>query len=609
MKKTNKLLSLLLLAIPSVLLSCETTSTTNLTTQNTTQGESSSSSTSSQTNTTSDVKERHFVLKEFNNIKQGTIIDLNDFVSVVPGTNESYEERQDYNFDYEIYSDESSSALVSTYSETTSKPSIYKSKKLVISKPGYQVLKLTSRDLEQYISFEIQPDEAIDQIKGFFDEHGENYKVLQNFNIDSSLNVTEVENGEPILYKGENFYFNASSHYGYIYHSFNNDGYPFLMDSLDKVDTFKLLPNGLYTTTKTLGDFESTYPNLNTYFTSSNLEYTPYLEETYGEEYKYAIPYNSSTKTLCTNIFTSLGLSYSQVINSSYYYNVYIIPVVKNNKVNIYTLAMNTTYRRVLEGPYVLDDISDLNVQPIEDFLTDEVPNNDIAAGNTIATKLSGMESYTVDSTIEYLDMSGKIVDTPSSIQSWLPSGDYSLKVDLTNGIETNFFHFIDQSSEYSSLTNAILLNKDNTTILYDTSSGTATEVGTYYNKVWTSDSDLNLYRPTVGFQASNFRNASYYNENGLYLTGALNDSASVSAMTSILGSLTCDYFANSSSPFYYYSSYAYMTINLGDTLTDDVNGDIYAYFPLNNGVKLHFNFKISNINNTIVALPTSSAE
>lgn len=615
-KKGKNLLALaLLLSLP--LTGCDTLSPSSLENGETETGEQdevvTEGKTASPTLGETELPEtRTIVFAPMEGLVQGEVIDLDDYVTIQPGQDESEREKTQLYYDYDILGDGVNLPVVSTYDDGSANLSLYKSKKLVLARPGRAVLRVFSRNSSAILTFDIAPSKDLQDLLTYFQERTySQYAVAKGFTLDSSTLEAKPASLENFLYKTDNYLYRSDSYQGYIFNKKTQLGYPFHLDGTTEEDasSFIPLPNGSYNTATTLSQYRNQYPALSIYFTSDNLQYIPMLESLFGSKFKFAFPYLDENATAFQNALTSLGLSYSRILGGRYYYTVYLVPVIDEDEdLDIYTISSTTSGNALLEGPYIVDDTPD-TIAVLDDFANGDAP---VLAGTTdeITGKINStnLENFTATMTGQYYDIdSGEPIDVPNLYEGYLPNFENETKT-TKDAFETHLFSEMDSSYDFDhAIVRNVQENGDASVHLYQVDEdGEEIDQGTYglgTDTDWRYVDSLSGSSPLQMFSLSNFRNIAYFQtDDSTFVTGPMNEDGAVSPIRVLIRGLACDGFVDSSSPFYYYIDNASLTLDIGKTLTDAIHGNIVTYLPVDEDyVKYVIDFTIQDIGTTTI--------
>lgn len=548
---------------------------------------------------------RTFQVASMSGLVQGEVIDLNDYVTVIPGQDETTKEQTQLYYDYDILTDDVNLPVVSTYNDEPTKPTLYKSKKLILQRPGRAVIRLFSLEANTLLTFDVAPSPEFDDVLNYFEEHNlSEYTVEKGFTLNSDMTVTPSE-ATPTLYKTNNYIYYPESYNGYVFNNRTLVGYPFMLDGVsdEYADTFVALPNGDYDTMTTLSQFRNMYPSLSNFFTAGNLQYNPTLESLFGEKYRFAFPYLDENEDAFLNALSCLGLSYQRILNGSYFYTVYLVPIIDNDELSIYTVSTNSSGSALLEGPYIIDSQPD-GIKVLDDFVFGDAPTRAVST-DPITDKLnSNLNNYTAHITGQYYDIhTGEEIAMPEIYDGYLPNFENTTKT-TTDAFETNLFNEMDSSYEFS---HAIFRNEDGRVRLYEVEdSGDVIDQGLYGTAVdtsWQITDTLSGSSPAQMFNIANFRNIVYFmKDETTYVTSPMNEYGAYGPLRVFIRGLGAPYLVNDASPFYYYIENAYIELDIGATASDDITGRIEIKLPVDDDyVNYVFNFSIYDINATTI--------
>lgn len=546
-----------------------------------------------------------FSVKDFGDLVQGQRINLRDYISIV----DSKGQEKNVDWDYDILSDGQSLPVIETVNSSSLE--VNKSKTVELTGAGHAVIRVFSGELSKLVSFDVSEDQDYARvIKAFQDTDFKSYTVNQGFEIGSDLKVN-ASTPTPTLLKGEDFAYYPEGGNGIAFHKSNSYGYSFFLDGASgKDDTFLAVPNGKYEDKITLSQFNSSFKPLSSYFNSSTITYSSFLENLYGDDYRFGFPNLSSNSTVFSATLNALGISQTQAINGTSFGVVFIIPKVDDQgNVSIYTLLSDSSYTNiVLAGPYTLSNVNSTTLAPVEKFVNSKLPQtvNDASA---ITNKLQGLNSFTATTKAEYLDLDGNVLDSkdvPTMFTEVNPVFTNVLKV-TDDAIETSIFKAIDSSSKFDHVILKDTKEGDSTKIKQYSvdEKGKATDEG-YYNSSfsgWKQDSRLNNSNPSLLFRDSNFLNTAYWKESdGSYLSGGLNDAGETIGVKALMAGLVGPVYVDSDSAYDYFAKYSSLRMNIGKTNSDDVSGEVKMRFVGDGKIYIyHFTFDITSLNSTTI--------
>lgn len=547
-----------------------------------------------------------FSVKDFGTPVQGQRLDLSDYISVV----DSQGNARSVDWDYDILRDGTSLPVIETVS--SSDLNVKKSKVVELTGAGHAVIRAFRGPLSRLISFEVQEDVDYARVlNAFQDTDFKSYTINQGFSIGADLKV-QASSPSPILLKGEDFTYSTNGASGLAFHKSNGYGYPFFLDGVTgKDETFLAVPAGKFEDKETLSQFNSTYQPLSSYFNSSTVVYSSFLENLFGKEYRFGFPNLESNSNLFSSTLNALGIAQTQAINGTTYGVVFLIPKIdEGGNVSLYTLLSDSSYANVfLAGPYTISDVDSTTLAPVEKFVHSPLPTS-VSDASAITNKLQGLKSYTATATAEYLDLDGKVLDStevPAMFTDVNPTFKNVLKV-TENAFETSLFKANDSSTPFD---HVILqdIQEGGTTKIKQYSvdgNGKATDQG-YFNSVsssgWKQDFRLSGSTPSLLFRDSNFLNASYWIESdGSYLSGGLKDAGETVGVKALMAGLAGPLYVDASSAYDYFAQYSWLRMNIGKTNADDVSGEVKMRFMGNGKTYVyHFTFQISSLNSTTI--------
>ena len=545
----------------------------------------------------SSLKVRHFEVKNFEGLMQGEIINLSDYVEVVPSIYETNNSGSDLDFDYEILSPEDEEPLVESYTPSNSLPSLKKSKYLALNRPGQAVIKLTSEGSYKVMTFNIAANPSYETLVNYFENNSfTNYTIAKGFELSASGEAVSIKPNNT-FYKGENFMFDATLHQGL---SANKDGniYYFFANSLDS--EFKFLPYGKdEDKIEKKNRFNASYPSLSLLFNSKSLTYNPLIERLYGEDYKFVLGYSTQNSKLFDSALRNLGLTRTRSMNNETVFTYFIVPVLKNDSISFYTISMGaTSYKRYFEGPYKLIDVGTTSNKKLDEFYNSK---GYTYLTNSELVNFTSINSFTASGKALLKDMNGnEVKEIPDIFQNEITLGETLTKA-TNNAFESNQAQYIDDSL---GLSHVIFKNNDNHISYYDASKTTPILKGTYgKGNDWKEESNIGVYS-TIFDSTTLFTSANYLKlDEDKYRVATYKDDFGYYPIEYLMGGLNGARNITNDSLFYYYSVYSYLDLNISSNWKDDgFSGEIHEYVIADEiYYEYVFSFEIKDINNTMI--------
>lgn len=544
---------------------------------------------------------------EFNglpSLKQGDILNLDDYVKVIPGLKETDEEREDLSFTYEILEDDVHISPVIEYT-LDSGPSILKSNKLALVRSGYCVIEVQSGDAVSYLELNIEQESSLDEIENYFSNEFSHYEMYKAF--EYVKNEGSVKKDEELYFiKDNNYFYYVDSCYG-IYIGSDGLGYYYILNSIENQDSFKVCPTGQLATTISKSSYDNTFGTLSSLFKAENLEYVPGIDYLFGKDYSFAIPYYEKNETEFIQILSSFGLSYSHYVNSVRYYTTYVIPKLNDDVMEIYTISLTSTGSAILEGPYIIKEEKNYTLEKVEEYT--EISCTLITEPIDLLNKFTSITNYTSEVSGYYRDIKGNKIDDPTYFASSLPSLEMTNKFSST-AIESNRFDYLDGGSDQNVLIKEETINGSTVVNKYIKDGDTYSLSGEYGNdpqsktevKKLSSSTTFKEYMPTSNFKESNFKYPVYLKEDSnTYKVAGFNDTYAKSLIKLILKATGCYSLQSSGTPLAYYIAYSSMSINLNLEDKTKINGEINTILVDSsyNYYEYHYEFSIYDINET----------
>lgn len=542
-------------------------------------------------------------------IALGEELDLTQYISATINGKASV-------WDYYVLTDNAHKTMVNTIS--TERPNVGTPKVLQAIRPGRVVIKVYVEDSYKIAYFDIVASDRYQEISDYLESHDVN-------------NYTLELGGVPTFYKTESYLYYPDYQYGLAINAASKTSHYFVLSGVDEkyASTFHAGANSkTYASYETLtpATFLTNYPTFSSLFSGDEIAYVPNLAKYFGEDYAYAMLYDSSDTTNFDKAVSLLGLSSSIVYGSYYYY-------VSGFAINIEddeSLAFNVIYCRskgnvastsLLSNPYRMTNVGSTSIAVVDEFV--EGPALSVATSpSSIAERLSGVTSYTTYAEGHYEDGAGNKVEAPSYFASGeaLPEIEVSGKF-ASNGMESTRLDWIDGGSDKHVLLYNGTVGGNNRVIKYvlndegkytssdeygkDPSSGTTLTT-------WQGGSTFSYYKPTVIFSSTLWKYPSFTltDEEGVYELMGYNDVNARSAIEKLVTGTSSSKFSGSSSPFYYYHIYAWAEIDMGTAITDDITGHIETRLIDSSTGDICFyvyNFAFTNINSTTISIPDAA--
>jgi len=562
----------------------------------------------SATNLTIDTVNKEERRIEFTNLpssfKQGDIISLDDIVKIIPGSKESSTQRSDLSYDYEILEDSINSSVASEY--TIDKGiSVTKAKKIVLLKSGHCVIKVTSLNSTNYLSFDVENDSSLSSISEYVSSI-DNYEIYKAYSIDSNYELSKSEKSLQFI-KSNNYVYYPSSKYGLFTNSVDNLCYYYLLTNLEDQNSFKLCLNGSYNDLTYKSSFTSTFASLSSFINLDTIEFIPLVNYYYGNEYSYGIVRNSKNTTEFSYLLSSLGLSYSHYINSTRFYTYYVIPKIIDNKLNIYTVSVSSSSKIALEGPYIVENETKYDLSFIDEYTTKNIIGVD--KPSSFMDLVSNVKSYSSSVEAKFLNELGEEVEDPSYYSKYLSTFSMNSKF-TTTGIESTRFDLIDSGTSKVVKIKEEEINGKKSVYKYEKTSSEFVLVGEYGEdpsdkKEVTSiasSTTFSEYLPAANFKEMNFEYPVYQEiDKNTYQICGLNDSNARSTIKIILKASGYASLVSTYAPLSYYISLASMKVKV--ETSDSFSGEIDSilFDGSNNTYIYHYEFKIFDINKTTI--------
>lgn len=551
--------------------------------------------------------EREIIIADIPDVGLGEIIDLADYVTVLRGQKES--SSAELTWEYDILTDNVHKENVSVLSPE--RPIVGVSTRLQAIRTGRVNVRFSSGDVVKTAYFDVVTNDAMQKVADYFEAASDN-------------NYTISYNSKPFLYRSSNYLYYPDQYWGIVINSKQSTGYYFQMDSVDDADSLRIGVKGYYSGDDTISpvSFNNDYPSLATIFDPDYFEYSASLESYFGEAYSIAMLYDSDDTTAYTYALNLLGLSTYTIYNNYYYYPSAFIPVIGDSgDLNLYvaysTSRTTINGNTILTGPYVFGNVGTTSIAALDEYAAGDGAET-LANFDNILEKLYGITSFTSHATGQYEDLDGNKIDVPSYFASALPELDVEVKL-ADNGYQNSRFDLVDGGDDE----NVLLLNGADTSTAATkyvlNSSGEATSSGEYGNDptsgikvtTWQRASTFSSYNPSVVFTSSLWKyvTLTVTDEANTYYMMGINDTLGKTAMNNVLRMVTADCISNSSSPIYYYGFYSYMSINYGETATDDMHGEFYTRLIDGNDdyYVYHLSFDITSINSTVLTVPANA--
>lgn len=552
---------------------------------------------------------REIKVKDFGSFKQGDVVDLSDYVTIVPGSEESETEKLDLSFTYDILSD---GAHLSTLTvEDSETPSLYPSKRLVCVRKGRSVLRLSSGEVSKIAYFDVEAGEEAKKIASFFDGGAfDSYTVSKAFSVGTNFSMVSDEESLTLV-KTPNYVYYPSSQYGLEINAEDGNGYYYSLASL--TSSPKLHLNGSYNTVVNLSSFKDSFIPLSTSFALDGLTYFPALNQVSNGKYSYCIPKTTATSSSFALTLSALSLTSTVSLNGYSFTRVGLVPeVCDDGSLKIYALDTNSSLGSLIEGPYVVKKVASDVIAGVNDLVNAPAPSPlDLAGNDYFMPYFSSITNYTVKTTGFYEDLEGNKIAVPDYFSTALPEISIEMKVtedalestsfNLIDGGEETHLAIVDEMMDGALLTNKYRVNDDGT-YTYVSSYGKDPSSGV---KVagWQTSKTFSAYRPSALFSETAWKYSTYlHNADGSYSLSGFNDSSARGTIKNALACTSASGFATTSSPLGYYAALASMDFTI-DTTKGAVGASLI--FGLIDGdgkyLNYHYSFSLTSIGTTTV--------
>ena len=538
--------------------------------------------------------ERTILISDIPTIMVGETLDLDKYVSVKPGINETLDEKNDLSYNVELL-------------ETSGEPSfevvedgIDETNSFLAIHPGIAGFLIESHGISKTIFINaVRADEAV-SIENYFQENTfDSYTVERDFTLDESLIAQESETSS-YFYKTPNYEYDSDTKHGYVL----NNGLAYYCYLEDIANSSSFVPAFYENKGDQISEnvYQTSFEDFSEIFKADNINYSEEVAEKFGEEYAYGI---STSSTGISELLNDLGIN----ATLSYYgYNLsvyFVTPIIENDSLSFYVAARyNANNIDTLIGPYKVTNVNNTKIDVL-----DEVTNNDAFVATNIPAEqvnnLNNITSYTSTVSGRYIDKEGNEYKVSDLFETYLPSNlSLNVKVD-EDSLEFSNFNYIEKGvNEQVRLS---LDRTDNTyhEYVYDEKNGTYQDEGSYLvNNQSFSDYKTNAlfssYVPKDVFTETNLRNVLLYQTSETNFKGYAYYNTSLGDFLGDFISLTsAPSIASSTGPLMFYIANSTVDLNI---TADEISGTLLTeMLDSGNTFYYEYTFSLTNLNNTNV--------
>lgn len=538
---------------------------------------------------------REIEVKELPTLEVGDSINLDDYITVIPGDNETKEEKEDLSYTVEEL-ESSDDAVVDRQATYTSE-----SNEFVAISEGVAGFLIKSHAATKTVFVNVGTSTQANEIASFFEgKDFSSYTLTKNYELDKEFNSVKKEDTTPYFYKTSNYLYNAESKAGYVANG--TTVYEFELDSIDDKTSFLPMFYEDSADVLTTAAYNNSFKDLAEIFQAQNLTYNQKIEELFGENYAFGI---SSSSSYFTYLLNDIGLSNSIDLYGYSATITFIAPVIEEDALNLYLYATSTTNKiDVLLGPISFSAVDETSI-PLLDEVNASTSFAPSVLDKATYSSLANLTSYTSKVTGKYVYANGEPYKATELFESYLPGNvDLTLKV-TPNALEFSNFSLLEKGE--NGKVKLALDSEDNTYHKYtfDETSKAYADKGAYlvngatfnnYKKVDT----LSNYDPSTMFVSSLFDKSYFYSPSEGKYVGATYYNASLSSLFERFVSFSsAAKLVASDGPLVFYINSTTISLEIsatsikGEALTRMIDSDDTFYYD--------YSFEISGFNTTTI--------
>lgn len=338
-------------------------------------------------------KTQFYLKNNFDNVYRGMMLNLNDYIEVIPGKNESDSATT---FVAKILNGEETKSVAYFFTDST------KQNKLVLTSPGVVYLQVSANNESIVYEINVKESKTFDSFKSTLNKTESNYEFER-------MKLNQDTNNRDVLlkgYRGNNYFYNETNKIGFLLSTKDDNVYNFNLDSINSDIDIILPPAGKK------NDFLSRAVNLSKFSDSSYWGYTTNLSRNTAYS-RYTYMFSGTSEELDQFFFSLYYINGVFTVNGTYYYPATVYSYEKNNELYFLPVLMNSSGTSIGYLPEVrVYNIGGSKVPTLDKYI-DEMkapvkPDTSklISALNYINNKFD----YTVSANSKVYDSKGKVV-------------------------------------------------------------------------------------------------------------------------------------------------------------------------------------------------------